>query len=215
MITEREIIVKSSFGHSIKNYLLENEPGSDSLLVLFPGGAGICEMPLLHYAREVALQLSCDVLNIEYGYVRTEQKMSLDELFENIVDETIKALNECKLTEYRQLLFLSKSFGTRIAAEIYNQLCYLPIRNLFLTPLEDIIPTISKSNCTVIIGDKDENFPDITKISKMPNVDLHMFNNTAHSLEVKNDYKKSLEILGDICVIYEDFIGHCTLSSKK
>jgi len=214
MISENEISIKSSFGHSIKNCLLKNEPNSDSLLVLFPGGAGTCEMPLLHYAREVALQLSCDVLNIEYGYVRTEQTMSLGELFYPIVDESIRAINACDPTSYRRLLFISKSFGTRIAGEIYGHFSHLPIRNLFLTPLEEVIPSISQANCTVIVGDKDPFFPDITKISKMPNVDLHIFKNTAHSLEVEGDYKKSLEILSNICMVYENFIGHCTLSPK-
>lgn len=110
VIKDSDIIVKSSFGHIIKNWFLLHEPESESLVVLFPGAAGICEdSPLLHYARKVALLSACDVLSIEYGYARTEYSNSRD-FYDNILNETSEAINVCNPTKYRNIYFIKQKF---------------------------------------------------------------------------------------------------------
>lgn len=201
MIHESDVCVQSSFGHTIRNWLLAQEPQSDALAVLFPGSNGTCDIPLLHYARKVALLSACDVLSLEYGYVRTEQSFSR-ELYSPILKESLQAVEACDLAKYRRIYFISKSFGTLIAGEIAGQVCHLPIKSLYLTPLEDTVPYMSKTNCTVVAGDRDNLFPDVFKLRDMGTVDLRVFPGAGHSLEVKDDYRKSLDILArvtDIC----------------
>ena len=82
---------------------------------------------------------------------------------------------------------------------------HLPINSLYLTPLEETIPYISEKDCTVILGNRDKLFPDITKIRNLPDVRLHVFENAVHSLEIWDDYERSLEILRKVAAIYHAF----------
>lgn len=206
MIRGSDIVVASSFGHTISNSFLAQEPVSESLVVLFPGGGGTCDIPLLHYARKVALQSSCDVLSLEYGYVRTVHPLSR-ELLPDIVRETVAAIGACDPAKYRQVYFISKSFGTLVAAEALRSLSHLPVKSLFLTPLTDTVPYLLQTHCTVVLGDRDNLFPDIAPISGQANISLHVFEGAGHSLEAKVDYKRSLEMLGEVADICRDFLN--------
>ena len=198
---ETDICVQSSFGHTIKNRLLAQEPRAEALAVLFPGGNGTCDIPLLHYARKVALQAACDVLSIEYGYVRTEHSLSW-EMHDALLQEARQAVEACDLPKYRRIYFISKSLGTLIAGELAEKLRPAPICSLYLTPLEGTVAHIEKSGGIVVTGDQDRLFPDASILQTIPGIDLHVFAGANHSLEVPNDYHKSLELLtrvADIC----------------
>ena len=205
MNRESDIAVKASFGHTIRNWFLTQEPQAECLAVLFPGGDGICDVPLLHYARKVALQLGCDVLSLEYGYVRTEHSLSRDFLA-TIIQETGEAVRACQPGKYERVCYISKSFGTLVAGAVREQLGHLPVRSLYLAPLEDTLAYLSKESCAVVMGDKDKHFPDVGKLSELPGVRLHVFRDAGHSLEIRDDYKRSLEMLGEVAEICERFI---------
>ena len=207
MISKSIIKVNSSFGHEINNLYLTHSPESKSIAVLFPGGDGTCDKPVLHYARKAVLLSGCDVLSLEYGYVRTD-KTYKKEFFEQTVKEVKEAIEKCLENSYEKIYFISKSAGTRIAGEISKSMGYDKVRNLFMTPVVYAIPHIINSECTVIAGTKDKLFPReyIDKISASPSVHLNILNNAAHSLEIEDDCMESLKILSVVTKICADFV---------
>lgn len=58
------------------------------------------------------------------------------------------------------------------------------------------------------MGSKDKFFSkeEIDKIKKYPQVELKIVEGAAHSLEIDEDYMKSLEILINVTKLYEDFV---------
>ena len=205
MVHGTVIDIKSSFGHNIKNWLLRQEPESRSLVVLFPGSIGAYFIPLLDYARNVALQRNCDVLNIEYGFTRTEHFLSYN-FYDDIVRETQEAVTACDLARYERIYFISKSYGTLVAGEIADRLSAHSIKNLFLTPLEATLPYLAKQGCAIVMGTKDRLFPDISRIESLSDVQLYKFGGANHSLEIDDSYEKSLEILAAVSKIYDTFL---------
>lgn len=207
MINKSYIKVKSSWGHDIYNLFLTQSPKSDSIVILFPGGDYSCDKPLLHYARKATLLSGCDVLSLEYGYFKTNNSFKM-EFFEQIIKETYEAIQTALSNSYKRIYFISKSLGTSVAGEISNLMGYDKIDNLFLTPTSHTIPHIINSRCVVVVGSNDKFFSkeSIDTISTYSSVDLHIMNNAAHSLEVDDNYKESLEILNDVTDLCVGFV---------
>ena len=208
MLNYDKVSVMSSFGHVINNLLISNDSKSDHLLALFPGAYNTCESPLLYYAREVALQAGCDVLNVEYGYRRAGVDFS-GEMYAPALEETVEALRLCELEKYRRVSFISKSFGTLIAGEAAKRFPAAGIRHLFLTPVPSTIRFISGTDCSVIYGAADHLFSksDAAQIAYDPCVKLLVLPGAGHSLQIENDYRASLRLLAQICETYETFLS--------
>jgi hypothetical protein len=207
LINKSFIKVKSSWGHDINNLFLTQSPKSDSIVILFPGGDYSCDKPLLHYARKATLLSGCDVLSLEYGYFKTNNSFKIDFL-EQIIKEAYEAIQIALSNSYKRIYFISKSLGTSVAGEMSNLIGYDKINNLFLTPTSHTIPHIINSRCVVVVGSNDKFFSkeNIDTISTYSSVDLHIINNAAHSLEVDDNYRESLEILSYVTNLCESFI---------
>lgn len=207
LINKSTIQIKSNFGHEINNLFLSHTPKSKSIVILFPGGEGNCDKPLLHYARKATLLSGCDVLSLEYGYYRTNKDYN-EEFFNQTVEEVKEAIHKCACRSYENIYFISKSLGTIIAGEISKAIGYDKVSNLFLTPTMNAISYITNSKCTVVIGTKDKVFPKeyIEKVSNLPSVNLKVINDATHSLEIEDNYIKSLEILVDVAKLCESFV---------
>lgn len=207
MISREYVYVKSHWCEKIDNLFLIHSSKSNSLVVLFPGGDGICDVPLLHYARKATLLLGCDVLSLTYGHCFTNKEFKLGDLNYNI-NESFNAINQCLSRGYDKIFFISKSFGALIAGEISLIIGYEKVKNLYLTPLSDALPHIVKTNSAVIVGTKDKHFTreDIDIIKENSNVTVKLFEGVGHSLEFDTDYKQSLRILEEVTSLCESFI---------
>lgn len=207
MINESFIKIKSSWGHDIYNHYLTHTPKSDSIVIIFPGAGYSCDRPLLHYARKATLLSGCDVLSLEYGYFKTNNSFKIEYL-EQTIQEAYKAVQVALSNSYKRIFFISKSLGTSVAGRITELIGYNKINNLFLTPISHTIPYITKSECTVIVGTKDNFFPkeNIDLISKHSSVNLHIINDAKHSLELDEDWIGSIEILKDITQLCASFV---------
>lgn len=208
MINKSLINVISTFGHEINNLFLVHTPKSKSIVILFPGGDGNCDNPVLHYARKATLLSGSDVLSLEYGYYRANKTFKT-ELFDQTVEEVKEAVQKCLSCSYENIYFISKSLGTSIAGEISKFIGYDKVSNLFLTPTANTIPHIINTKCTVVVGTNDKHFPkeQIDKIKNCPSVKLNIISNAAHSLEIEDNYIESLEILGSVTRICANFVS--------
>ncbi|OPJ63960.1 hypothetical protein [Clostridium oryzae] len=208
MINKSFISVRSSFGHDIPNVLYAQSSGSDSVVVLFPGTNYPCDKPLLYYARKIALSLGYDVLCLEYGYYKTNSGFN-PKLAGDTIKESAEAVGLCLSRSYKNVYFISKSFGTLVAGDISKTIGYDKIKNLFLTPLLGTVSHISSSKCTVVVGTEDKFFfkEHINLISTFPSIDLNIIENANHSLESENSVITSLEILKNVTSLYVKFLS--------
>jgi len=68
MIHESNFKVQSKEGAEAKGMFLRSNNSNKKLIVTFPGIGYTCDMPVLYYFREVALQHKCDILSIQYYF---------------------------------------------------------------------------------------------------------------------------------------------------
>ena len=101
------------------------------IAVFFPGIGYHCDKPLLYYARKLVQEYGYEkIVMQEYSYngknIRGDKK-KMQEAFEMLVCAGRKgSLKKSHLTEYSEVLFISKSVGTIIAsayAEKYKIKC--------------------------------------------------------------------------------------------
>lgn len=133
MIDVSDIVVKAYEGHDIHSEFYEQSEKDKSFVVIFPGGDGSCDKPLIHYARKAALIAGHDVLCLSYG--RKEPVKSLVDSLEVETKECYDAICKCISENYRNIYFISKSLGTGIAGRISRELGYDKVNNIFLTPI--------------------------------------------------------------------------------
>ena len=154
-----KITVTSKNNITVDNLFFKNEKPTEALIVVFPGNGYACDMPLLYYCTEAALQLGYDVINLKYFFQCSETEFENNDAdYRQVIDDCYSQLKNNVLNEnsYKNIVFASKSLGTIFAGETALLFSEVEINHFFLTPLAGTIPHIEKSACTVVVG-KDDN----------------------------------------------------------
>ncbi len=207
MIKESYIEYESFYGCNTKSLFLTHDPKSKSLVVLFPGNKYHVDKSLLYYANMATLLKGCDVLGLEYGFYKANKTFDFED-FDKVVDEIMNIINECTLSSYSRIYFISKSLGTLFAGEISDQRRDLDIKNLFLTPIEKTVPYLSNKDCIAVTGSKDKSFP-ISCLDFVRNntkSEIIIIDEANHNLETEISASVNLEILQQIVKICENFV---------
>ena len=108
------------------------------IAVFFPGIGYHCDKPLLYFSRELAREAGCrELVNVNYSYRAGDirgnpEKMRAAGLA--LFAQTEDALKEIQWDAYDDILFVSKSVGTAIAAA-YARIHGVTCRNVFYTPV--------------------------------------------------------------------------------
>lgn len=149
------IVVPSVWGTEVQQKHITVREENHKLVVLFPGKNYPCDLPLLYYAGNTAIQHNYDVLRLEYGYQAARTDLDMNQL-SSVIDECYESVQQV-INNYEQVIFISKSLGTVIAGEVHRRL-QTPIKHVFLTPLVKTIPYMNSSEGTVIYGSNDPAF---------------------------------------------------------
>jgi len=186
-----------------KYYQLQED--NSKLVVLFPGKNYPCDKPVLHFAGASAIQSGYDFMVLEYGYQAARTDLDIDDL-QRVIEECHESVQRI-ISQYKEIVFISKSLGTIVAGEVHEKLG-IPIKHLFLTPIKDTIPYINRFKGVVVYGSKDEVFNHelanqikldmATEVIEIPNAN--------HSLET-NHAPESIEILSKLVRIYMNFLN--------
>ena len=108
------------------------------IAVFFPGIGYHCDKPLLYFSREIAREAGYqEIINLNYTVNLSDlrgnpTKMRMAGLA--LFDQAENALKNIDWQEYDDILFVSKSVGTGIAAA-YAQKYQIICRNIFYTPV--------------------------------------------------------------------------------
>lgn len=176
------------------------------LAVLFPGIGYTCDKPLLYYAGKLAQGLGYELKRVEYGNFPAGIKGDQEKMkaaFESALTQTEEILKDMDFAQYEDILFISKSVGTVVAA-CYRQKYHIACRSISFTPLEetfmfieahDIVPTdtmpreCASAGGIMFHGTKDPWVRDSSLIRKgceRIGQPLYITENGNHSLETGN-----------------------------
>ncbi len=201
MAAEQSILnTPTHWGAPSPYVLTRHSRGSEHLAVLFPGQNYPVVAPLLYYAGKAAFEAGCDVLSIEYGYVTNHRPYSMAELAA-LVNEVSAGISSVLSDHYSRVVFIGKSLGTAVAAEVAT-LSPTPVRNhIFLTPLRRTIPFLQDADhALVIVGDRDPLFggDDILQLADIPGLHVSVVDGADHALYIEGDHMRSLHALTDL-----------------
>jgi len=172
------------------------------IAVYFPGIGYHCDKPLLYYSREIALDLGYKYhRNISYTYeagnIRGDHE-KMTEAYETLFSQAQTQLADIVWEEYDDILFVSKSIGTIIAASYAEKYSIKRARHILYTPLAQTY-LFTPCHAVSFIGTADpwSNVEEIIQLSRTNHIPLTVYEGCNHSLECGNALK-NLETLMDV-----------------
>ncbi len=186
------------------------------LMVCFPGIGYHCDKPLLYYGRSIARELGyTDYRNISYSYqagnIRgNEEKMK--EAYEALFSQAEKELGDMDWRQYEDVLFISKSIGTIIAASYAQMYGLKRAAHILYTPLAQTY-LFAPDNAVAFIGTADpwSDTDEIIRLSDANHIPIAVYEGCNHSLECA-DTLRNMENLKDIMQRTREF---CKGMKKK
>ena len=112
------------------------------LAVLFPGVGYTFDRPLLYFAAKLAEKRGYEIRRVNYGNFPKNMRGDAGKMqaaFESAAAQTREILSDVDWDAYGDILFISKSIGTIVAAEFRKtrgirarSISYTPLRHTFL-----------------------------------------------------------------------------------
>lgn len=172
------------------------------LVVCFPGIGYHCDKPLLYFSRSLARELGYqDCKNVSYTYkaenIRgNEEKMK--EAYKVLFSQAEAELADMVWSEYDDILFISKSIGTVIAASYAEKYRLKSARHILFTPLAQTY-LFAPDHAIAFIGTADpwSDTDEIIRLSNANHIPLTVYDGCNHSLESKHTLS-DIENLKDI-----------------
>ncbi|ODP29710.1 Phosphoglycolate phosphatase [Paenibacillus nuruki] len=205
MLLKRKIIENQSHWGTTCRHIHITQ-GSSTLVILFPGKSYSCDRSLLYYATQSALEKGNDVLQLEYGYQAARTELESDQM-DILVKECTEVIRQSNAYNYTNYTSISKSLGTVVAGGVFDQYKALPVRHLFLTPLDQTLPYITQSQGLLLYGTDDPMFSQISreKVKHLQQMETIVLPEANHSLESSNT-EKSLQFLRQVVIQYNEFL---------
>lgn len=149
------------------------------IAVLFPGIGYHCDKPLLYYSGKLAIQNKYELLKVTY----TNLSRSIPEAYTDAYAQAEKLLEDIDWNQYGDILFISKSIGTIIAAT-YAQKHNIPCKNVYYTPLVQTFDFAPQPG--IVFHGTDDSWAKTKEIQEKcreHHLPLHIIENANHSLE--------------------------------
>lgn len=174
------------------------------LAVIFPGIGYHSDKPLLYYSKKAAREYGYEIKEISYSdlpHVTAGDRKMMAAAYEKAAEQAQDQLENTDLSEYEDVLFISKSLGTVIASGYAYEHDHDKVRHLCFTPVEDTFRTLKCGSGLIFHGLADpwcesskvfENMKDLNAEYR-----LYTFENANHSLET-GDFTRDIEIISEI-----------------
>ena len=182
------------------------------LAVFFPGIGYSVDKPLMHYSRRLAADAGFEVLLLPYAGFPQKVKgdpAKMEESYGVALSQSREMLSSTDLSEYGTILFVGKSIGTIVAAEIASHspvserihfVLYTPLEETFRFPLGDAIAFTGDADPWV----KEGSIPRLCEEKVIP---CHIISGANHSLETGR-VKEDINTLGEIMKKTRKYIQH-------
>lgn len=179
------------------------------LVVCFPGIGYTCDKPLLYYSRKLAAAAGYDhTVLLQYTCRKDglrDDPAALRAAFDVLYAQAETQLAAVAWTQYDDVLFVSKSIGTAIAAA-YAQRHGVACRHILYTPLA-LTFAFAPQNAIAFLGTADpwSDVNAVTAQSCANGTPLHLYENANHSLETGR-VLYDLTTLQDVMRKTQDFL---------
>ena len=181
------------------------------LAIIFPGIGYTCDKPLLYYAEDLAAQSGYECKRIAYalpGETRIRGNLEkMEEAFRILYARAEECLSDVDWEGYEEVLLISKSIGTVIAAAYAQKLTGMRIRHVLYTPLEHTFP-FHPENAIGFIGTADSwcVSSEVLRLAKEQGIPMHVYEGANHSLE-KGDVLAELSTIRDVMEKTSEFLS--------
>ncbi len=112
---------------------------SKKVAVVFPGIGYHSDKPLLYYAKKIAKKYGYQILEVSYSGFSKDNMIGnaakMQDAFESARSQARDVLKDVSWQEYEEILFLSKSIGTAVAAAIHQEIG-IDVKHVYFTPVE-------------------------------------------------------------------------------
>lgn len=168
--------------------------------VLFPGIGYHTDKPLLYYSKKLAREREYEIIEIKYGELPSGVKGNPDKMMEafcKALKYATEQLAAVKFDTYNEVLFISKSVGTAVAAS-YAKQYNINARQIYYTPVEGSFTAIGQEG--IVFHGTADPWAKTDKIQaecEKRGLQLYLTRNANHSMETGN-VEKDLEIMKDI-----------------
>lgn len=182
------------------------------LAVFFPGIGYTVDKPLLYFSRKLAADAGFEILLLPYtGFPQKVKgdRSKMEESWRIALSQSREMLSGILLSDFKEILFVGKSIGTAVAAEIASQspaqdrirfVLYTPLEETFAFPLGDALAFTGTADPWVRAG----LIPELCHERKIP---CHVVSDANHSLET-GDIPEDLDNLKKIMKKTDRFIRH-------
>lgn len=182
----------------------------NKIAIFFPGIGYHCDKPLLYYGRDIAYEQGYETCrNVQYSYsaqnIRGNQE-KMQEAFESLYTQAEQYLADLSWDSYEDILVVSKSIGTIIAAAYAKKHNLSNVRHVLYTPLVQTFD-FKPQNAIAFIGTADawSDAGEIVRLANEEKIPIQVYEGCNHSLEGE-DTMKDLEILADVMRKTKEFL---------
>ena len=184
----------------------------DKYAILFPGIGYHNDKPLLYYGKKLARQYGYQIIEVSYsGFpanIRGDAAL-MKQSFQLALDQSMESLKDRTFDEKSQILILSKSIGTAVAAAWQKQ-AGLTARNIYFTPVKESFAVIDEASGIVFHGTADP-WADTTSLleeCQRLHLPCYLTEEANHSMET-GDALRDLCILQDIMKTCQAYMCNC------
>lgn len=163
------------------------------IVISFTGSGGF-DIPLLYYSSTYFFDKGYDVERI-YCLCRSDSE------FEKLYASVKAKIADMDLSEYEDIIFISKSIGTYISCRIKEEL-KIPARLVLYTPIEETLPYMKSDNDIILVaaGDKDsllatEKLQEVCRAEKLNYI---IEEGVGHRMEETGNLEKTLSVVKDV-----------------
>ena len=173
--------------------------------VIFPGVGYHTDKPLLYYGKMFARKNGYEIIEVPYGNFKKGIKgdvKKMREAFESAFAQTEEILRDVRWDEAEDILFISKSIGTIVAA-VYERKKNLSVRHVYFTPLKETFQEARGGNGIAFHGTADPwaSDADIAEGCREKDIEYFEIPDANHSLETGdaiNDLKNLTRVMMDM-----------------
>lgn len=170
------------------------------IAVLFPGIGYHTDKPLLYYSRKLAMERGYEIAEVKYGELPANVKgntKKMLEAFNKALQYSKEQLDKIDFNVYDEVLFISKSVGTAVAAA-YAKNNKINARQIYYTPVAESFEVIGE-NGIVFHGTADPwvDTDIVRNECEKRNLPLYITENANHSMETGN-VEKDIVIMEEI-----------------
>jgi phosphoglycolate phosphatase len=168
----------------------------DKLIVIFPGLNGMADIPMLYYAGVKYIWKGYSCVKIDYKGTKNIEAMKA---------AAAERMRDILFKHYKDILFVSKSMGTLIAAWAEDEFG-LKARHIFLTPITRTMEYIHEGkDIQLVVAGTNDSHIDATALRihcERENVRLELVAGADHSLFVSESMDENIEVLRRIVGFY-------------